>query len=130
METKKTKIQGIEFELLKIHNVWVVPVIEYYSEGLGSPIAMSLLSFDGEALEPYNTITVNLPDCKRSAGCQFIDTNNNGDDIISWLEENDLGKRTGNMSKSGYCEYPEFNFYSGKKFMEYKALWDKLTFSD
>ena len=32
-----------------------------------------------------SVITVNLPGAERSAGCQFIDTNNNGEEVLDWL---------------------------------------------
>lgn len=59
--------------------------------------------------EPWSDLTVNL-----SAPCKpnraFIDTNNNGTEIIAWLEENGLGHTTGMMMPSGWCVYPEFEF--------------------
>lgn len=59
--------------------------------------------------EPWNDLTVNLG-IKCKSGCAFIDTNNNGNDIIDWLTENQLGKATGRIGMSGRCAYPEFEF--------------------
>ena len=131
-EQKKTKMitfQGMELKLLRYKNKWVFPDIQYYAEGLGDSIALELLVFDEkeESFDFYTCVTVNLPDGGRSAGCQFIDTNNNDSSILDWLEENDFGKRTGKEKKSGYCTYPEFNFYAGKQFMEYKEINDKMA---
>ena len=59
--------------------------------------------------EPWSNLTVNLGvKCKEN--CAFIDTNNNGNEIIEWLCENKLGSLTGNMWPSGFCVYPEFKF--------------------
>lgn len=135
METKNVNINGREMTLIRYRNEWVFPYITTYQTGFGAPIALILLSLVEtcdpsiqQDLEEYTYVTVNLPDCKRSAGCQFIDVNNNHTDIIEWLEENGFGKRTGRVEISGFCTYPEFNFYVGKTFMEYYKLcmqWEK-----
>lgn len=52
----------------------------------------------------YGMLTANiagLPD-----GCIAIDTNNNGKDIMSWLEHIGLGADSGLSIRSGYCGYP------------------------
>ena len=59
--------------------------------------------------EPWQNLTVNLS-VKCADDCAFIDTNNNGDDIITWLVSNNLGKPTGKTRASGWCYYPEFKF--------------------
>lgn len=120
---------GMNLKLLRYNKVWVFPSIQYYSDGLGSPIALDLYSYDTKKKEfdLYTGITVNLPNAERSAGCQFINTNNNDPSILDWLEKNDFGKRTGKSAQSGCCTYPEFNFYAGKQFMEYKAVNDKMN---
>ena len=59
--------------------------------------------------EPWSDLTVNLSvPCKPN--CAFIDTNNNGNEIIMWLEAHKLGHLTGNLMPSGWCVYPEFEF--------------------
>lgn len=63
---------------------------------------------DGYA-EPWSDLTVNLG-VKCKDNCAFIDTNNNGDEIVDWLFENNLGEFTGVMQPSGWCVYPEFKF--------------------
>lgn len=127
--TKFITCNGLKLQLIQYKQKWMFPVIEYYSNGIGSPIALSLYSYSEEEkeLEPYTDVTVNIPNCKRGTGCQFIDTNNNDPSIIDWLEENEFGKCTGNFGHSGFCTYPEFNFYAGKQFMEYKAINDKIN---
>jgi hypothetical protein len=120
MKTKTVIIKGREFKLLRYKGEWVFPYISTYECGLGSPIAFLLLYLEGDSLELYTDVTVNIPECTRSAGCQFIDTNNNDSGILDWLEENNFGKRTGNTGTSGFCTYPEFNFYAGERFREHK----------
>jgi hypothetical protein len=120
MKTKTAIIEGRRFDLIRYKNEWVFPFITIYEFGLGSPIAFMLYYLEGESLEYYTSVTVNIPGCGRSAGCQFIDTNNNDSDILDWLEENHFGKRTGGTGTSGFCTYPEFDFYKGEKFHEYK----------
>lgn len=133
-ETSEKRTKLITFgkqklQLIRYQQQWVFPVIEYYSNGLGSPIALSLHSYcvNEKEFEPYTDVTVNLPNCKRGVGCQFIDTNNNDPSLIDWLEENGFGKRTGNFGQSGFCTYPEFDFYAGEQFMIYKAINDKMN---
>lgn len=126
METKTIIIEGREFNLIRFKNKWVFPFITTYECGLGSPIAFILYYLVGESLEYYTCITVNLPECKRSVGCQFIDTNNNDSNILDWLEENKFGERTNRTSTSGFCTYPEFDFYKGEKFHEYKKMSENL----
>ena len=70
---------------------------------------VSLLYDEGGCLIPWSNLTVNLG-IKCADNCAFIDTNNNGNDIITWLEENGLGKLTGRTGESGWCLYPEFEF--------------------
>jgi hypothetical protein len=59
---------------------------------------------------PWGTITVRLDDYPCEGNRQFVDTNNNGEEIVNWLIENNLGTPTGRIGYSGYCQYPEFEF--------------------
>ena len=59
--------------------------------------------------EPWSNLTVNLSvNCDKD--CGYIDTNNNGTEIVEWLITNKLGRLTGKMRTSGWCIYPEFKF--------------------
>ena len=70
---------------------------------------VGLLTHEDGFPEPWSNLTVNLAvNCE--ANCAFIDTNNNGEEIVSWLVENNLGKLTGRTQISDYCTYPEFEF--------------------
>lgn len=122
---KTVNINGNQIRLLQYEDKWVFPEIGTYMCGLGSPISISLLIYQNKTLEVLLSVTVNLPECTRNAGCQFIDTNNNPN-LIKWLIDNNFGILTGNNAKSGYCTYPEFNFYVGKAFREYKTINDNL----
>ena len=59
--------------------------------------------------EPWGDLTVNLG-VKCKPNCAFIDTNNNGPEIINWLLQNNLGKLTGREMPSGWCRFLEFEF--------------------
>ena len=72
-------------------------------------LAVHMLEVNGDYYEPWSFLTVNLTR-KCAPNCAYIDVNNNGDDIIDWLIDNNLGKPTGRMEISGFCFYPEFEF--------------------
>ena len=59
--------------------------------------------------ERWSSLTVNLS-VKCANDCAFIDTNNNGEEIIDWLVSHNLGSPTGRIKASGWCVYPEFKF--------------------
>ena len=68
---------------------------------------------------PWQNLTVNLGvKCKEN--CAFIDTNNNGTEIIEWLMTHKLCRLTGRMETSGFCVYPEveFNMKQLEKYIE------------
>lgn len=70
---------------------------------------VGLITTEEGYAEPWSGLTVNLSTpCKKN--CAFIDTNNNGNEIIDWLISNNLGKLTGRTQLSGWCIYPEFEF--------------------
>ncbi len=52
-------------------------------------------------------------DAPQTKNCAYIDVNNCGEAIIKWLEENGLGKATGQKAQSGFVAYPEFMFDEG-----------------
>lgn len=67
-----------------------------------------LYNADGE-WEPWYVLTVNF-DIELSKNCAFIDTNNNGSDILTWIVRNGLAVPTGRTAESGFCSYPEYRF--------------------
>lgn len=71
---------------------------------------VGLIAHDLDYPDPWSDLTVCL-DTECKPNCSFIDTNNNGNEIINWLIENKLGKLTDRMELSGWwCLYPEFEF--------------------
>lgn len=80
-----------------------------YSHG-GNLAVMAYEASDGE-LEPYATLTVNLPDYSFLLGENqaFIDANNHPW-ALNWLEENGIARHTGLYASSGFCQYPLMTF--------------------
>ena len=61
----------------------------------------------------------------KKTGCQFIDTNNNGEAVLDWLVLYELGVPTGRYAASGHCMYPEVDFYRSERFMCQKEFCDR-----
>ena len=82
---------------------------ELASYAENSNLYVGLITNEEGYPEPWQNLTVNLSvQCAKD--CAFIDTNNNGEEIIDWLVKNKLGKPTGKIKVSGWCVYPEFKF--------------------
>ena len=61
-------------------------------------------------VEPYATISVNLPNEKiTDENCTFVD-GNNVPFVDEWLEKNGIAEPTGRVAFSGFCIYPEMRF--------------------
>ena len=72
---------------------------------------VGLLTNEDGYTTPWQNLTVNLEESSRcKKNCAYIDTNNNGNEIMHWLEDNNLGEPTGRIAASGWCFYPEFEF--------------------
>ena len=72
-------------------------------------LAIEMITWEDGCPEPWNTLTVNLTwQCEKD--CAFIDTNNNGKEILIWLKKHELAAPTGRELKSGFCTYPEYRF--------------------
>ena len=80
----------------------------HYSRGNGLFLQLYEKCGDGE-LEPYATLTVNLPDHSCGKNRAYVDTNN-FPAAMSLISEYRLGRLTGNIEASGYCNYPEYEF--------------------
>ena len=79
----------------------------------GDRLYVGLLCWDNDYKywEPLTTITVNIPDEPiTDKNCNFVDTNNNGMEIIGWLVEHGFAERTDRVGQSGFCTYPEMRF--------------------
>lgn len=71
-------------------------------------LAITIECEDGE---PFATLTVNLPDEPETKANQaYVDTNN-CPWAMEFIAKNGLGRDTGAVGFSGYCQYPlvEFN---------------------
>lgn len=81
-----------------------------YVENNALAIAMFTWNNKHKYFEFWDTITVNLSMNMVSENYAFINTNDNGKEIIDWLIDNKLGFPTYRECRSGYCSYPEFMF--------------------
>lgn len=76
--------------------------------GYGGGLAIDLLQKEDESFVPYGNLTVNLSKaCDVNAA--YIDVNHNAG-IMEALLEYHMGKPTGRVCQSGFCQYPEFLF--------------------
>jgi len=84
--------------------------IEAGQYSMGGGLALQLYERTGYAkIEPYATMTVNLPEYGSRKNCAFVDANN-FPDAPKLISEYKLGKPTGDFGYSGYCVYPEYEF--------------------
>lgn len=84
--------------------------IEAGRYSMGGGLALQLYEKSGYVeLEPYVTLTVNLPEQGGEKNRAFVDTNN-FPAAPKLIFENKLGRPTGNFGYSGYCAYPEYEF--------------------
>lgn len=63
---------------------------------------------NGRPGEPYATITVNTE--KMRENCAAVDTNDLGEGIVRFLEEEGIAVSMGINVRSGYCTYPVMYF--------------------
>ena len=95
------------FDLEKYGTTYKIELkITSYMEG---NLAVTMTSWENGEAEPWNVLTVNL-DSVRPQNCAFIDTNNNGEEILAWIIRHGLAVPTGIYARSGYCQYPEYRF--------------------
>ncbi len=77
----------------------------------GGNLAVIAYEADGDCLEPFATLTVNLAEwaylLQRNQA--FVDTNN-CPGIDRWLTRHGIATPTGLNAYSGYCEYPMMTF--------------------
>lgn len=81
--------------------------VRIYPEG---NLAITMTTWEDGTPEPWQTLTVNL-DGIREREHAFIDTNNNGPEILEWISSHKLGVPTGRLGFSGFCVYPEYHFF-------------------
>lgn len=86
----------------------IVLCVNSYRNNGTLAVLMSEVFDDGHE-EPWSVLTVNLAMSDSMANktdTQFVDTNNLGDEIIKWLEDNHIAVSTGLYAPSGWCVYP------------------------
>lgn len=95
------------FELKKYETVYSITLeVATYLEG---NLAIQMVNWADGYPEPWDTLTVNL-DGIRDKDCAFINVNNNGKEILTWIIRYGFAVPTGNWKNSGYCSYPEYRF--------------------
>lgn len=82
--------------------------VRFYQKG---NLAIQMLYWDKEekCWMPWDSLTVNL-EGTREKDHAFIDTNNNGEEILAWILRYGLAVPTGKEQQSGFCTYPEYRF--------------------
>ncbi len=88
--------------------------LKIHTYGTNQNLCIQRYGWDDGHWEPWNRITVNTDTRRKSPFAALIDTNNCGEECVSWLLENGLGALTGYEECSGYCVYPEFLFSEEK----------------
>jgi hypothetical protein len=87
-------------DLYRFGQKWLIYVqIEKYSQN--GNLAIQLFSDSGE---PFSTLTTNLS-VKLPPNQAYVDTNNNGIEVIDWIAQNGFGHTTGANLRSGFCIY-------------------------
>ena len=80
-------------------------VRSYYNNG---GLALLLKDWSNGEPEAWEDLTTNIGSVKKN--CAFININHLGKDILPWIEQNGLGTPTGRVQRSGFVEYPEYEF--------------------
>ena len=90
----------------------VVPKINTYANNNNLYVGLDGYDDEYSCWDPYCDVTVNvrkLPFLESA-----IDTNNNGNRIIAFLEQNGFGELTQKVVPSGFCVFPVFRFNAEK----------------
>ena len=86
------------FDLEKYGTTYKIELkIASYMEG---NLVVTMTSWKNGEPEPWNVLTVNLASV-RPQNCAFIDTNNNGEEILAWIIRHGLAVPTGTYARSG-----------------------------
>lgn len=80
---------------------------------LNGNLAIRMENWSNGEPELWNILTVNLGG-EMPKDCAFIDTNNNGKDILAWIVRHGFAVPTGRSASSGFCCYPEYRFRTSK----------------
>ena len=85
-------------------------VRSYYS---GGNLALLLVDWSSGEPEDWGDLTVNLGR-RLQRDCAFVDVNDLGQEILSWVEKNRLGKPICRVEHSGFVTYPEYQFQADR----------------
>ena len=101
-------------------------VRSYYS---GGNLALLLVDWSQGDPQPWGDLSDKIWENPLQRTVLFIDVNNFGNDILSWIEKNGLGSPTGRNEQSGFVVYPEYHFHperlkelDDKGYAEYENL--------
>lgn len=86
----------------------VYPFLSMYCDNNNLYIGFDFYDEEEQAFESYGDVTVNVG--KLPYLYSSIDTNNNGDKILDFLERNGFGQKTDFSIPSGFCRFPVFRF--------------------
>lgn len=116
MENKENRLPdmrpGFEYTDSFGDNYILYPEFSMYTNNKNLFLGFEYYDSEWEDIDSYCDATVNI--FKLPFLHSAIDTNNNGDKIIDFLERNGFGERTGQFIPSGYCMFPVFKFNEEK----------------
>ena len=92
----------------------VVPKLGIYENGHNLYLCLDAFDQDFGGYDFFADITVNLDYGTMPYLHSAIDTNNNGQEVIEFLEKNGFGQSTGVRLPSGYISFPMFQFNEQK----------------
>jgi len=86
----------------------LAPKLNMYADNDNLYLGFDCFDKQDESIGPFCSATINIiPLAYLEA---VIDTNNNGNTLLDFLEENGFGQRTPFAVQSGFCVYPIFRF--------------------
>lgn len=105
-------IPGFEYTDFLGDKIFLYPYFSMYVDNSNLFVGFEHYDEEWKCWEPYCDATVNI------TGLPYlfstIDTNDNGNKILDFLETNGFGERFGQSIPSGYCMYPVFLFNEDK----------------
>ncbi len=90
----------------------VLPKLNLYRENSNLYVGLDFFDLDFGGFEPFTDLTVNVGALPYLHSA--IDTNNNGQQAVDFLEAHGFGKKTDFSIPSGFCLFPVFKFNEDK----------------
>lgn len=109
---KENEKKTYEYESPYGSTYTVEPTLAMYVDNDNIYVGLDFYDEEYGCWESFCDVTVNIN--KQPYLCAAIDTNNNGNAIVDFLENNGLAEYTGMVTFSGYCVYPVFCFNEEK----------------